>query len=342
MLLDNGLLVKVNKINKCKQKRADTIQYTELIVVPDFKQLQIIKYYHDSFGHLGISKVYGMITSKYFWCNAYKMTRNYILSCEVCQKNKRDYNARRTPLQPLAPLQIFSRWHIDILQLPKLTTGEEFSLVCIESFSGYIEGLILPDCKAITVSNVLISEVFARYGFPQILFSDLSRTFTGEIISNLCKLMRISKVNTSSHKPNANGKNEVANRCLINMLRTQVEDDKDWKSKLSCVLIGLRSSISMHSTNYSPFELMYSQSMRLEVQKDVLFDEDIDRDIYMKNLKDRVKVMRQVALDNIKLNQENVKRKYDDKFNVKTDSIQIGEKVWLKQILMSAGEGHNV
>jgi hypothetical protein len=54
--------------------------------------------------HLGIKRTYEAIKQKYYFKGMYNFIQNYILSCDICQRVKRNTQARNAPLQPL-PIQ---------------------------------------------------------------------------------------------------------------------------------------------------------------------------------------------------------------------------------------------
>jgi hypothetical protein len=64
----------------------------------------VTKSIHDSKaggGHLGIKRTYEAIKQKYYFKGMYNFIQNYILSCDICQRVKRNTQARNAPLHPL-------------------------------------------------------------------------------------------------------------------------------------------------------------------------------------------------------------------------------------------------
>jgi hypothetical protein len=54
--------------------------------------------HHDSKaggGHLGIKRTYEAIKQKYYFKGMYNFIQNYILSCDICQRVKRNTQARK-------------------------------------------------------------------------------------------------------------------------------------------------------------------------------------------------------------------------------------------------------
>ena len=49
----------------------------------------IFKKYHDDFGHFGIEKTYySLINTKYYWPNSWNFVKDYLQTCDSCQKTK--------------------------------------------------------------------------------------------------------------------------------------------------------------------------------------------------------------------------------------------------------------
>jgi hypothetical protein len=74
---------------------------------------------------------------KFFWClNDLRRLLNHDttvkdpLSCDICQRVKRNTQARNAPLHPLPIQDVFARWHMDILAgLPKTKEGYQYILL---------------------------------------------------------------------------------------------------------------------------------------------------------------------------------------------------------------------
>jgi hypothetical protein len=109
--------------------------------------MDLLLSYHDSKaggGHLGIKRTYEAIKQKFYFTEMYNCIQNYILSCVICQRVKRNAQARNAPLQPLPIQDVFARWHMDILAgMPKNTRvckvwkqllKEKFGLCQIQGF----------------------------------------------------------------------------------------------------------------------------------------------------------------------------------------------------------------
>jgi hypothetical protein len=98
LILDHALY---RKWVKHKQRNRCILQY----IIPDHQRKGILLKAHDikTSGHLGINKTSEKIKDRYYWPQWEKQVRDYILSCETCQKIKAPAVSRNAPLQPILP-----------------------------------------------------------------------------------------------------------------------------------------------------------------------------------------------------------------------------------------------
>jgi hypothetical protein len=80
------------------------------IALPETLRQDLLLSYHDSKaggGHLGIKRTYEAIKQKYYFKGMYNFIKNYILSCDICQRVKRNTQARNAPFQSLPIQDVF-------------------------------------------------------------------------------------------------------------------------------------------------------------------------------------------------------------------------------------------
>jgi len=134
-----------------------------------------------------------------------------------------------------APLYLVA---IDILSgLPVTQDGLKYVLVVTDYFSKWTEAYALPDAEAITCTQVLYNQLFARFGLRRQLHSDQGKNFESKLFAELCKLAGIYKTRTTSFHPRSDGLTERMNRTILQMLRTSVHDNPIyWPFKLPSIL----------------------------------------------------------------------------------------------------------
>ena len=174
--------------------------------------------------------------------------------------------------------------------------------------------------------------------------SDQAAEFTGQVISELCDLLGITKINTSPYHPQTNSAIGRVHQTLRRMIaKMDPEKRAKWPSHLVPILITYNTTRSL-ITGYSPYFLMFGRWPRLPV--DLLFptvrwDENSrTTDEYVTSLYDKLKLALASARDTAILEAQRQKQHYNhtagavelhpgDKVLVKLDSFR-GQRLKLK------------
>ncbi|KAK3105624.1 hypothetical protein FSP39_002098 [Pinctada imbricata] len=328
----DGILVHFYQ-RRCKRQPTE-FRYIKQVAMPKVLRQEALKQYHDSIaggGHLGIEKVSTAMVQMYHWPHMHQDIVNYVRSCIRCQQAKRDSNPARPPLTPLPRRDRFDCWQIDILgPIHKSPEGYEYILLCIEAHSRWPEAIPLKTQSATEVATALFANIISRYGAPSILFSDRGRNFMSNLIGALCEIFEISRHHTSSYHPNTNGLVERQNSVIAQCLRTYcAKDQGKWPSFLPGIMMSFRKAISAHSTEYSPFYLMFGEEMRLPFDADLLPKDTLGRDAkqYLEHFLSNLKIAHVIAKKNDEYNQQRNKQ-YHDK-HIRIPDFRIGEKVMM-------------
>ena len=100
------------------------------------------------------------------------------------------------------------------------------------------------------------------------MFDQVSE-FTGQVISELCGLLGITKIRTLPYHPQTNGTIERVHQTLRRMIaKMDPKKRAKWPSHLGPILIAYNATRSL-ITGYSPYFLMFGHRPRLPV--DLLF-----------------------------------------------------------------------
>ena len=162
--------------------------------------------------------------------------------------------------------------------------------------------------------------------------SDQASEFTGQVISELCDLLGITKIRTSPYHLQTNGAIERVHQTLRRMIaKMDPEKRAKWPSHLGPILIAYNATWSL-ITGYSPYFLMFGHRPRLPV--DLLFptvrrDENTrTTDEYVMSLYDKLKLALVSARDTAILEAQREKQHYD----CKAGAVELhpGDKVLVK------------
>jgi len=99
---------------------------------------------------------------------------------------------------------------------PYLVTPRKnkYLLTLIDHFSKWVEAYPIPDITAETCARVYSSQILTRHGTESTLIIDQGRSFMSAFFKGTCKILGITKVNTSSYHPSSNGMVERWHRSL--------------------------------------------------------------------------------------------------------------------------------
>jgi transposase InsO family protein len=185
----------------------------------------------------------------------------YIKECESCAR----FKAGRHPTAPLgelpetsAPFELTS---IDICgPYPETRKGNKYLLTFIDHFSRYPEAIPIARQDAPTVARALVTEIFSRLGCPQALSSDKGSNFMSELFQEMCKLLKVKRINSTAFNPQMHGKVEKFHLGLNQTMSHYVNEyGNDWDEFLNYALMAHRA-IPHSTTRYSPFYLLLGEA----------------------------------------------------------------------------------
>ena len=107
-----------------------------------------------------------------------RVTRN----CMICAKN----NPKTVVRPPQMGTQhrgtcLTEDWQIDFTQIPQIPGNFRYLLVCVNTFSGWVEAYPTRTEKASQVVKVLLKEIIPQFGLPNTLQSDNGPAFVSSI-----------------------------------------------------------------------------------------------------------------------------------------------------------------
>ena len=80
-------------------------------------------------------------------------------------------------------------------------------LVVKDHFTRFTQAYVTNNHTARTMAHVLYNEFFSVFRFPRRLMSDQASEFTGQVISELCNLLGVTKIRMLPYHPQTNGGN---------------------------------------------------------------------------------------------------------------------------------------
>ena len=235
---------------------------TTLVCIPRKSdiRLSLLHDAHDSAiaGHLGFEKTYDALRRSVYWPRIARDTRQYVATCENCQRNKHSLQRPAGLLQPLAtPNQRWETVTMDfIVQLPKTARGFDSITVFVDKLSKQVH--FVPSKTTDTAADVarlFFDNVFRLHGMPTTIVSDRDSKFTSRFWTELHRLMDTKLALSTAFHPQTDGQTERANQTLESILRAFVDQRQtNWDLLLTSAEFAYNNATNA-TTGYSPFFL---------------------------------------------------------------------------------------
>ena len=289
LIIEDGLLSR-------KLKSSDSNIEQLQALVPQSHRRKVLFYCHDirSSGHLGIKKTLSKIRQKYYWPGLRNDVRSYIAGCDPCWKRKRLAQKNRSPMQVVRSGVPMERIATDILgELPETENGNKYILVVSDYFTKWTEAFPMRNMEAETVASIIVEEVIARFGVPQVIHSDQGKQYESRLFQEMCKVLHITKTRTTAYHPQSDGMVERFNGTLETMLSAYVQENhRDWDKHLPYVMMAYRAS-EHETTGFSPNMLMLGRETSTPL--DLIYEmpssiKQIPSNMWVWELKERLEI----------------------------------------------------
>jgi hypothetical protein len=147
-----------------------------------------------------------------------------------------------------------------IMGLPKSAKQIDAIMVVVEKSSKYAHFILVKSTlKEIDISSIFMKEIFRLHGMPKGIIFDRDMKFTSRFWRSLFIGFETTMLFSTSYHHQTNGKKEMVNQVLEDMLRMHVmHQPKKWDDYLSLVYFSYKNGYQ-ESFNMSPFETLYGR-----------------------------------------------------------------------------------
>ena len=245
--------------------------WSNRLCVPENLCLRVVEAFHQEWGHLGINKMtreLGLRLELPTGMSFRKLAEQVNRRCLICQKTDPPnwQVAQKIEMTPIPP-KIFFSVSIDIFSLAATEwAGQEYDCVvlCVDRLSGWM--IAKPALKlgltAEKAAHLMMDDGWNIFGVPSIVTSDQGPHFAGAWWKTVCRRLRVRQVFSQAHRPQANGRAEMAGRVLITMLRKlEAEKAINWVESLPHAL-RLIHDVSGPS-GFSPYQIVFGRDRNL-------------------------------------------------------------------------------
>ena len=143
------------------------------------------------------------IKDRYFWPNMKREIEEYVRKCKSCQTNKTLGSHRKVPMEiTTTASKPFEKCSLDIVgPLPETQNGNKYVLTFQDELSKFLVATPIPRQDAETVAREFVSQVILRMGAPAKILTDQGSNFLSETFKNVCKMLKIKKLQTTAFHP---------------------------------------------------------------------------------------------------------------------------------------------
>jgi hypothetical protein len=238
-------------------------------------QRKVIRALHagDSGGHFAsVSTVNRIRSAGYWWPYLHRDVRNFVQSCDQCQRTGAPSFRNHWPLTPIIPIAPFEKWGIDFIGpiFPVSARKKRYIILATDYATKWVEAKATRKNDAQTSANFLFEDILMRFGHPLELVSDRGTHFLNDVISDLTNKYLIKHRKTTPYNPKANGLTERANGIVGKILNKMVSAHKtDWDRKLPSAVHAYNTT-EKSTTGQTPYFLVFGQNavhgVELEVE----------------------------------------------------------------------------
>lgn len=261
-VLINGLLYKIKNSNRHYNQRV--LGNKHLIVIPTSMQQKLLEWAHDhpTAGHSGQQKTLFRLSTRVYWESMRKDVYNYVRTCTLCQQFKYDNSPSSSPMQIHTINEPWQTIGIDIMgPFPVTARHKRFLLVVVDYFTRWVEIFPISSTTAPVVAEILLDQVFSRYGLPKYILSDNGPQFVSNIFRAFCTIMQIDQKFTANYHPQTN-MTERVNRTLKPLISIYAHrQPHSWDKEIQRLAFAIRTSIN-ETTGETPAFLMFGRDIR--------------------------------------------------------------------------------
>ena len=294
---------------------------------------EILKIAHDPAfsGHTGINKTTNRIKNRYYWPGWEQDVKNYVKSCETCQRVKGITYKNDAPLIPIQSLKPFQIINADIMgPFPISKHHNKSILIIVDHFTKWVQLFALKNTNAINVAKCLLKFISAN-GIPDQILTDQGSNFQSQVLSELYDLLDIHRSRTTAYHPQCDGLAEryvrtfkTAIACFVN------ENHRNWDEHLDLLAFAFNTA-TQETTGFSPFFLNHGREPKIPLDlfhTNVNNQLELSNDCYAEHIQQILKKAFEVVTNNIDRKMDQAKIRHDR--NIRASEFKTGELVWLK------------
>lgn len=306
--------------DKLLYKRSTDNLQSDRLCIPQNLERRTIDAFHSApfIAHPGGKRSAQILHSRVYFKDLHRKVALFVKQCTICQQRKDRPPHTRAKLQTFPEVtRPMQRLSVDITG-PHIQSksNARYILTAVCHFSRMCFLIPLPNQTALTVAKAFVSEIVCKYGPPAQLLSDRGKNFLSNLVAQICAILNIRKLSTSSYHAQGNAMCERMHRTLNNVLASILSSSHDmWHEYLPLAQMALNAQIN-RSTGFSPFQIVhgYDISLPCELEPRPHKGQTLkEADNYVPELYQRINEIRKIVRANAEEATRISKRYYDSK-----------------------------
>ena len=193
-----------------------------------------------------------------WWLDWKRDLKLFIRCCAKCESRHRGQPPKQANLRPMLVGSPGEQW-CSLL----ISVGHILRVMAIVTalcpFSKFSVAMPIRNKEASTVAK---EHVFLRWGLCSQVLSDLGPEFQAELMTELLRLLDVTRLRSSEYKPSTNGVCDVRHRTLHSMMSKVVqENQRDWSTWLAYITFCYNAT-EHSATGFPPF-FIFTERMPL-------------------------------------------------------------------------------
>ncbi len=317
----SGVLVRISPLDGARQ-----------VVVPEALRPRVLRLAHYPVlaGHPGGCRMYHTLRRTYYWPSMAHDAYATVRECIDCARNRIKERSKTSFLKlfpAAAPLEFVC---MDLLgPLPRTARHNRFLLVLTDRFSKLTRTVPLTNTSTPTVAKAFCEHWVFAYGAPVYLLTDNGSQFASKFFLDVCSILGVKQLFTTTYHPQTNGQAERFNRTLLQALRNYIaEHQRNWDQFSSAITFGYNCQVH-RSTGIPPFELVVSRPpVSLSLENIPSWDGDVasSRNDFVR----RLALLMASARTSLAKAQKRYKLTYDRGVREKNNNLQPGSNVFVR------------
>jgi len=232
----------------------------QLILPGEIKVPFLELVHNDAAGHLKFAKCLQHVVRRAWWWDWKKDLRMFIRCCSKCESFHRGRPPRQTKLNHTYSGYPGEKYGIDLQGPFPSSNGYRYIFSALCCFSKYAIVVPLRNKEASTVAKAIVENIFLKYGLCTEILTDRGQEFQADLLSELLKILGVTRLKTSGYRPESNGACEVLHRTLNSLMAKVVnENQRNWSEWLSFITFAYNAT-EHSATRFSPFFVFFGRT----------------------------------------------------------------------------------